>query len=562
MNGGPHAWDYLVVTASNEPQARTYRSELTLRRQAGALPGVREVLVVSDPEGKRVGSGGSTLECLVAVLERELAGAAHHAADPDPLESVLRRLRILIIHAGGDSRRLPAYGPCGKIFIPVPGEASAPWGSSLFDRIVPGFLALPEGPKEAGQVVITAGDVLVRFDPALVSFRHPGLNALAGLDSPAQTSKHGGFCADAHGTVRLYLQKPDPSQQERLGAINDQGLSLLDIGIMSFDARTALALLGAFGIGPSGARRLAWSEPMRARVLGLGLDFFREVCCALGAEASVEHYLDQVRRSGSTWPEAELRELYRALSVVPFHVQSLSRCRFLHFGTTRQLISSGLELIKDQTGDPSAGTHLSLNNALLGGGEIRGAGGWIEGCRLSQSLTLGGENVVIGIDVDEPLVLPPGACLEVLPGLSRARAAACFVRWYGIDDDFKRGLADGATLLGRPLARLLEALGLSPDEVWDATVAPSQRTLWNARLFPAEGAASNYRRWLWVFEPERASRAQQATLQSADRHSASEIAGLANHAAFFERRTRIRLEAAAQAAPDSTGQAGAASPRN
>src|SRR5689334_1550779 len=139
----PAAWDYLILTASNPEQARAYEAQLSLRRELGLLTRVRETMVVADPEAKRVGSGGSTLFSLARVVARE-----------PRLES----LRILIVHAGGDSRRLPAYSPCGKIFVPVPGHSQSALGLTLFDRLVPSFLDLPAGPAGAGQVVVTSGD--------------------------------------------------------------------------------------------------------------------------------------------------------------------------------------------------------------------------------------------------------------------------------------------------------------------------------------------------------------------------------------------------------------------
>ena len=54
-------WDYLIVTASNEAQAQAYESQLKIRQDLGILSDVREVMVVADPDGKRIGSGGSTL---------------------------------------------------------------------------------------------------------------------------------------------------------------------------------------------------------------------------------------------------------------------------------------------------------------------------------------------------------------------------------------------------------------------------------------------------------------------------------------------------------------------
>ena len=136
-------WDYLIVTASNALQAEAYESQLAVRRELGLLSDVREVLVVPDPGGRRIGSGGSTLYCLMEVLGQRL-GRAVRKSGPVEWLSVLRGLRILIVHAGGDSKRLPAYGPCGKIFVPVPGESDGALGLTLFVKQLPTYLGLPE----------------------------------------------------------------------------------------------------------------------------------------------------------------------------------------------------------------------------------------------------------------------------------------------------------------------------------------------------------------------------------------------------------------------------------
>ena len=64
----PNEWDYLVVTASNERQARWYEEQLELRRKLGYLLGFAAVIVVPDTAGMRIGSGGSTILCLRAIL--------------------------------------------------------------------------------------------------------------------------------------------------------------------------------------------------------------------------------------------------------------------------------------------------------------------------------------------------------------------------------------------------------------------------------------------------------------------------------------------------------------
>ena len=62
-------WDYVVLTASNEEQAQSYRMQIKRRLERHLLPAATEYVVLSDPEGKRVGSGGATLNVLKYLAE-------------------------------------------------------------------------------------------------------------------------------------------------------------------------------------------------------------------------------------------------------------------------------------------------------------------------------------------------------------------------------------------------------------------------------------------------------------------------------------------------------------
>ena len=60
----------VVCTAANDAQADAYRKEMDARRALGSLPPrCTLVLSVADPCGARIGSGGGTLNALVAVAE-------------------------------------------------------------------------------------------------------------------------------------------------------------------------------------------------------------------------------------------------------------------------------------------------------------------------------------------------------------------------------------------------------------------------------------------------------------------------------------------------------------
>ncbi len=478
-------WDYLILTASNDRQASAYRSLLARR----PLERVRKTLVVADLEGKRIGSGGSTVVCL-----REVLGAERRAGESEA--ETLQRLRILIVHAGGDSRRLPAYGPCGKIFLPVPaGE-----GQTLFDLLVPEFLELPAG--AGGQVVVTAGDALLKIDMSAVRFDRPGITGVGSWAEPEDAARHGVFVEGSANQVRLYLQKPGVEEQRLAGAVK-AGRTILDAGVLSFDGAAAAALVRAF--------------PGTKMMLEKGVDIYREVCCALGAEATAEHFVKSAKGSGSAWTEGELRELFPALAGIPFWVEVSPRCEFLHFGSTRQLIESGQAL---------SGQRVMVMNSVVAA-EIEGRDAWIEGCRIEAPVKLGGRNVLVGVDVTEPLELPAGACVDVLSG-----EGGWFIRCYGVDDDFKRPAEKGGRFCGLPLLEWIAAVGGEAADFWSGA---GERSLWNARVFPVE-AGPEYAKYLWMFEIANAAAEQKRAYLNARRLSAEEIALLSDQDEFHARR--------------------------
>ena len=62
-------WDYVILTASNEEQAASYRTQIQYRLDHNMLPASTHYAVLPDPDGKRVGSGGATLNVLRYVHE-------------------------------------------------------------------------------------------------------------------------------------------------------------------------------------------------------------------------------------------------------------------------------------------------------------------------------------------------------------------------------------------------------------------------------------------------------------------------------------------------------------
>ncbi len=479
---GHSPWDYLLITASNEQQASAYEKLLNQRKDLGLIPNVKNIKVVPDPGGKRIGSGGSTILCLLTVLDCEGTPFLEPLRAPSIRPSVFQNLRVLIIHAGGDSRRLPAYGPCGKIFIPIPGEPEQAVPMALFDRLLPTYLRLPQNPGGKGQIVVSAGDVLLFFDPRKVRFDREGLIGLGCRVSPETAKNHGVFCADPNGRVRTYLQKPDPAEQAEKGAIDHARKSVLDIGVFSFDGPTAERMIGLCGPVKTPAGKWTWRADLSREIERFGLDFYREICSAPGTDTHWADYERSVRRAGSELAEHHLRQIYRSLSKIPFSLCLLPKCEFLHFGTSRELIASGKELLSKSRRFSHQARCLDINSEISRKGKIIGPDSWVEGCRIRAPLILGGENVVVGVDVEASTSVPPKTVLDIIKGKDRKGRQVWFVRCYGLDDEIHKSEAQNAHLANRPIGEWLRIIKARPEDVWKTGSSSQDRTIWKGQF--------------------------------------------------------------------------------
>ena len=135
-------WDYVILTASNEQQAEGFRKQIADRQKF--LPAGTKFVAIPDRDGKRVGSGGATLEVLRYLHEQE-----------ESFDS----LRVLVIHSGGDSKRVPQYSALGKLFSPVPHELPNGRSSTLFDEFMICMSSVPSRIRE-GMVLLDRKSVV------------------------------------------------------------------------------------------------------------------------------------------------------------------------------------------------------------------------------------------------------------------------------------------------------------------------------------------------------------------------------------------------------------------
>jgi hypothetical protein len=181
-------WDVVVLTAANARQAAVYDAQLDRLHARGQLPGDRATyLVVADPPGARVGSGGATLHVMLKL----------QASTDD----AWTRGRILLLHAGGYSERSPAHGTLGKAFGQLPMDAAdVGVPATILEAQLVNFVdlvtQLPPG------VFVSSADVALQFGdtPALSDETREkaswGILALGHVGDLKTGEQHGVFACD------------------------------------------------------------------------------------------------------------------------------------------------------------------------------------------------------------------------------------------------------------------------------------------------------------------------------------------------------------------------------
>jgi fucokinase len=502
-------WTAVIITASSSRQGERYAEELRWRREQGKVPDGVTYLVVPDLDDERIGSGGATLNALRRLAEEALG-------DAESLESWWSGQRVLMVHSGGDSRRLPQYSLSGKLFSALP--VKTPWGetSTVFDEML--ALSSAWAARLENGLVVASGDVILTFDADSLHWDRPGVSGVAMREPLEVAGKHGVFVMDADGRVYSFLQKPSDAQIRAAGGLLPGETAALDTGLFRFDAPTAArltALAGVAGGDPGILARTADGLPY--------LDLYEHFTMGLTGEWA----------PGPGDPPAG-RRLADALRGVPFHCD-LVEGEFTHVGTTRlfrQLMTettafSALYEAQQRLGmvaPPglrSAG--VIVDSALAGG--VLGTGAVAVECDLAAPITAAPGAILHGLtNLPGPVRVPMDTVAHQVPVALPDGRRGTVIRVYGVNDDPKAAATE-ATWFGRPLAEMLAFLGLDEKLVWPDE-ASEARSLWNARLFPLGTPEEAWACARWMMGLDDG--------YSADRWAARERLSLANSAGWAD----------------------------
>ncbi len=370
-----------------------------------------EYFCTCDPIGHRLGSGGGTSWLLMEAMKNDKS---------DAFDEWLSKERRILIHAGGQSRRLPGYAVSGKVLMPLPvfrWERGQKLSQDLLSVQLPLYEKMMQMAPDNIHTMIVSGDVLIRATQPLQAIPEADV-VCYGLWLDASVAKnHGVFVSDRRSpsVLKQMLQKPSV---KTLSELQKDHYYLTDIGVWMLSDKAVRLLVERSVVGNPG-------EAMDTRMTGnyspssfKEYDLYSEFGCALGTDPSM--------------PDSELSQL--SVAIVP-----LAGGEFYHFGTSREMISSMLRLqnlVNDQREimhlDRKPHPSIFVQNAVT---KIpfteENSNIWVENSYIGEKWHLTHDHVITGVpENDWEITLEPGECIDVVPVGEKEYV----VRRYNIDE--------------------------------------------------------------------------------------------------------------------------------
>ena len=444
-------WDWVFITASNETQAKSYRIQIEERLNNNFLHKKTKYIVLPDPDGKRIGSGGATLNVLKYIRQH-----SHN-------KSKIFDEKILVIHSGGDSQRIPQYSVCGKLFSPVPRMLPDGRRSVLFDEIIISLSALPNRMNHG--MLTVSGDVLMLFNPFQVDLKLNKPAAVISIKAPVDVgANHGVFLSDESNRVVKFLHKEPVDVLKKVGAADRYDNVDIDTGAVWFNKEVVKALFSLIS-----NNNYFDSEKFNYLVNeDVELSFYGDFLFPLACDASYEEYIQSARDISLNDKLLKCkRQVWSALSPFDMSLIRMSPAKFIHLGTTKELhkLVSNAGTKHDYLGwSKNVLTNASTDNYAISNSYIDteaniGNNCYIEDCYIGANAIIGSNTILSNLELDN-ITIPDSI---VLHGTELTGGKYC-VRIYHIGDNPKNSI--------------------NKSFFYNLPVANDKQTLWSAKIYP------------------------------------------------------------------------------
>ncbi len=365
--------------------------------------------VASDPENSGLGSGGGTAYLLNRCWQEQ--------ASSESFQSWIEGKMRILIHAGGKSRRLPAYASTGKILTPIPAfrwKKGQTIDQKLLDIQVPFYeKILKHAPKKLNTLV-ASGDILILNEDDFGPIPEVDILVFGTWTEAAQASRHGVFFCHRNKPDELafILQKPSVNMIQEL---IESYYFLMDVGVWLLSPKAVSSLMTACG----------W-DPVKQKFSGKG-----------NVPSRYDLYGEFSRFLGNQPQKTGVRSNDLTTAVVPLKSGS-----FYHYGTSRELIESTYR-IQNKVTDQREIWHkrikphpniFVMNSVHKGSLDSRHHNIWIENSVIPSSWTFSYSHIFTGIyDNQWKLNVSPGVCLDMVP----VDNDQWCIRPYGLEDTFQ-----------------------------------------------------------------------------------------------------------------------------
>ena len=386
-------WDYVILTASNEGQAEGFRVQLEERSQAGLLPTKTHFAVIPDEGGKRVGSGGATLGAIRYIAE--------HKGDAD-----FSKLCILVIHSGGDSKRVPQYSALGKLFSPVPHTLPNGRLSTLFDEFMVAMSSMPSRIRKG--MVLLSGDVLLLFNPLQIDYSGRGAAAISFKEDVETGKNHGVYLIGEDGNVKEFLHKQSVESLKARGAVNERNAVDIDTGAVIFSSDMLASLYSL--ISTDGKTDIEKYERFVNEKVRLSL--YGDFTYPLASDSTLEDfYLEKPEGEFTDELRAARTEVWSVLRAYRMKLLRLAPAKFIHFGTTNEILRLMNEEIssyeslgwKKQIGS-SIGDDTAAYNSVLSNKASIGENCYLEVSYVHRNGCVGDNVVLSYVDIHDETI--------------------------------------------------------------------------------------------------------------------------------------------------------------
>lgn len=459
-------WNWVIITSSNKHQAYAYQLQIDKRIKEKRLPHSTNFVIIPDPDEQRVGSGGATLNVLKYICQKI---GIKNIADQ----------KILILHSGGDSKRIPQYSACGKLFTPVPRVLPDGNKSTIFDELIIAFSGIPH--RAGAGMLVSPSDTELLFNPLqldLLSCDAAGLSVKVNM---SEGKEHGVYLNDnnasgsSHNYVTRFLHKQSEAVLRERDAVDENNCVNIDTGCIWLGNKVINSLLGLI------CENNKLSEKMFTHFVNpkVCLSFYADFVFPLASNVTIEEYYKEVPEGTFSDELKECRTaIWNTLHGYKLSLILLAPARYIHFGMTSELFDLLVWDIKKyqyigwKKQILTNACDAAVINAYIHKDAQISVNCYIEDCILGAGCSVGSGSIVSGIRINR-MSVPDDIVLHCL----KMKNGKFVCRIYGREDNPKDSMT--GRFLGTNLINIVKGAELKNSSIWDCATA----SIWNAHIY-------------------------------------------------------------------------------